>query len=128
MIVAALLGLAAAAAPATPATTERTSTLVIYGNDPCPKAQGDEIVVCARQPESERYRIPKPLRARPYNAARDGSWAGTVKVLDAATRDTRPNSCSPTGSWGQTGCFSRFMAEAAAQRQADEAEAAAHPQ
>ena len=34
----------------------------VFGDDPCPKGVGDEIVVCARLPESERFRIPAPLR------------------------------------------------------------------
>ena len=43
-------------------TPERFSILVTYGDDACPEAQADEIVVCAQRPESERYRIPKELR------------------------------------------------------------------
>jgi hypothetical protein len=91
--------------------TERISTLVVFGNDPCPKSTADEVVVCARQPESERFRIPKSLRKREYNAARDGSWAGTAKVLESVNQQGLPNSCSPIGSYGFTGCFARFLAE-----------------
>jgi len=104
-----LLLLAATANAEEPPT--RVSTLVIYGNDPCPRSSSDEIVVCARQPESERYRIPRQLRPKPYNAARDGSWAGTAKVLEFVSRQGLPNSCSPVGSYGQTGCFQRFLEE-----------------
>ena len=35
---------------------DRIATLVVYGDDPCPRSAGDEIVVCARRPENERYR------------------------------------------------------------------------
>ena len=104
-----LLLLAAPAQAEDPPT--RISTLVVYGNDPCPRSSADEIVVCARQPEGERYRIPRKLRAKPYNAARDGSWAGTAKVLEFVSRQGIPNSCSPVGSYGQTGCFQRFLEE-----------------
>ncbi len=90
---------------------ERISTLIVYGNDPCPRSADDEIVVCARQPESERYRIPAPLRVKPFDAARDGSWAGTAKVLEFVSRQGIPNSCSPQGSYGQSGCFQRFLEE-----------------
>jgi hypothetical protein len=41
---------------------ERIQTLVVYGEDPCPKSDDGSITVCARKPESERYRIPKALR------------------------------------------------------------------
>ena len=97
---------------------QRLSTLVVYGNDPCPRSSGDEIVVCARQPESDRYRIPRKLRPKPYNAARDGSWAGTAKVLESVSREGLPNSCSPVGSNGQTGCFAKFLADVQAERTA----------
>lgn len=109
----ALVGMPAAlsAAPAPAAARERISTLVVYGNDPCPRSNDDEIVVCARQPESERYRIPKRFRERAYNAARDGSWAGTAKVLEYVSRQGLPDSCSPTGAYGQSGCFRKFLEE-----------------
>ncbi|MDO6413975.1 hypothetical protein Q4F19_06240 [Sphingomonas sp. BIUV-7] len=92
-----------------PAT--RLSTLVVYGNDPCPRSSDDEIVVCARQPESDRYRIPPKLRKQEYNAARDGSWAGTAQVLENVSRQGIPNSCNPIGSFGQSGCFQKFLEE-----------------
>ena len=91
--------------------TERFETLVVFGTDPCPRTKADEIVVCARRPESERYRIPKSLRGKPYNAARDGSWAGTAKVLEMVSKQGIPNSCSPQGTYGQTGCFQKFLEE-----------------
>jgi hypothetical protein len=111
-----LLALPSAAPAADPPA--RVSTLVVYGNDPCPRSSADEIVVCARQPENERYRIPKELRKREYNEARDGSWAGTARVLEYVSRQGRPDSCSPVGSYGQTGCFRQFIEMNRAARQA----------
>ena len=108
MIFLALLAIAAEA-PQEPPT--RIQTLVVYGKDACPRSSDEEVVVCARLPESERYRIPKSLRGKPANAARDGSWAGTAKVLEMVSRQGIPNSCSPIGSYGQTGCFQRFLEE-----------------
>ncbi|WP_420142265.1 hypothetical protein [Sphingomonas sp.] len=89
---------------------ERISTLLVFGDDPCPKSSAEEVVVCARQPESERYRIPKKLRKQDYNEARDGSWAGTARVLEMVSRQGLPNSCSPIGSYGFSGCFAQFLA------------------
>jgi hypothetical protein len=110
--VALLVLLLSFAAPAPAADgQERVSTLVVYGEDPCPRSSTDEIVVCARQPESERYRIPKVLRERKKNAAQDESWAGTARVLEYVSRQGLPDSCSPIGSYGQTGCFRRFLEE-----------------
>jgi hypothetical protein len=103
--------LAAPAAYADPPAKERIATLIVFGDDPCPRSSEDEIVVCARQPESERYRIPKRFREKQYNAARDGSWAGTARVLEYVSRQGLPGSCSPIGSNGQTGCFRKFLEE-----------------
>jgi hypothetical protein len=102
---------AVAAKPRPSDPPERVSTLVVYGNDPCPQSSADEVVVCARQPENERYRIPKRFRGRDYNAARDGSWAGTAKVLEYVSRQGLPDSCSPIGTNGQSGCFRKFLDE-----------------
>ena len=113
-----MFALAAAFATAMPLATPavaadepptRIATLLVYGDDPCPRSTEDEVVVCARQPESERYRIPKQFRGRQYNAARDGSWAGTARVLEYISREGLPDSCSPIGSNGQTGCFRKFL-------------------
>jgi hypothetical protein len=84
--------------------------LTIYGNDPCPKGRVDEIIVCARQPESERYRIPKSLRGKPrVESGPSASWASRVEGLEAAQRFTMPNGCSPVGTNGQTGCTQAML-------------------
>lgn len=85
---------------------QRTSVLYTYGDEPCPEAQGDEIVVCAQQPETERYRVPKELREELKEdvPAGGGSWASAVEGYENVARATRPNSCSPVGSYGFTGC------------------------
>jgi len=90
---------------------QRTSVLYTFGNDPCPEPQGDEIVVCAQQPESERYRVPKELREELKEDAPvgGGSWASAVEGYDNVARATRPNSCSPVGSYGFTGCASAAL-------------------
>jgi len=55
-------GLAALSAPAAAQDADRISEIIVYGNDPCPRSTDDEVVVCARKPESERYRIPERFR------------------------------------------------------------------
>ena len=90
---------------------QRTSVLYTYGDEPCPEPQGDEIVVCAQQPESDRYRVPKELREEIKEdvPAGGGSWASAVEGYDNVARASRPNSCSPVGSYGFTGCASAAM-------------------
>ena len=110
-----LLLLLALAAPAqaqdddlsqTGSPPERVSVLYTYGNEPCPEPQDGEIVVCAQQPESDRYRVPKALRHKEEDtSAGGGSWASAVdSYTNGAAAASRPNSCSPVGSYGYTGC------------------------
>ena len=123
----ALLLLAALATPALSApegapeaAPEKISTLVVYGDDPCPRSKDDEIVVCARQPESERYRIPKELRGKKKEQVTQ-SWVERARTLDMVSRKGTPDSCSPVGTGGQTGCMRQFLERARAEREADKA-------
>ncbi|WCT72386.1 hypothetical protein PQ455_12140 [Sphingomonas naphthae] len=124
------LAAALAAAPAfaaDPPKAPAQRSAVVFGNDPCPKPDSpDEIIVCSRQPENERYRLPKRFRGKPQEAeAVTGSWANTARSLDQASAPMMPNSCSVVGSGGQTGCMQQFLAQARAQRAADKAAKAA---
>jgi hypothetical protein len=85
-------------------------TLLVYGEDACPLTNGDEIVVCSRRPEAERYRIPPKLRQKADDFSGDrGSWTSHNEALEASTRFTRPNSCSTVGTGGQTGCLAAAL-------------------
>jgi hypothetical protein len=105
------------AAPAIgPADTEKVKQVFVYGDDPCPKSEGDEIVVCARMPDNERYRIPKDLRTDP-NDAKVQSWgnrARSIEYVGASGTD----SCSPVGGGGFTGCFAQIARAAKEERKA----------
>lgn len=90
-------------------TPERFSVLVTYGEDECPEAEADEIVVCAQQPESERYRIPKKLRETEKELTGEQSWSSRVASHEEAARASRPNSCSVVGTNGWTGCQASIM-------------------
>ena len=97
-----LIALLAAPASAQNPPPARESRLTVYGDDPCPRSTDEEIVVCHRRPEEERYRIPAPLRRSSENPQQ--SWASRVEGLEDAQRDSRPGSCSVVGSFGQSGC------------------------
>lgn len=121
-----LAGLPASAPAETGSPPQRYRALTVYGNDPCPKGEGDEIVVCAREPESERYRIPKRLRKTEEDAdAR--SWSDRVPALEEASRAQRPGSCSTVGAGGATGCTQAMLRAWAAERRAVEADQTAVP-
>ena len=56
-------GLLAFPAQAQDQAGDRVNQLVIYGDDACPQSSAEEIVVCARKDEGDRYRIPETLRS-----------------------------------------------------------------
>jgi len=91
------------------APPERMSFLITFGTERCPEAYGDEIIVCAAQPEGDRYRIPKPLREEEDPDMAGGSWTSAVESLDSYARAILPNSCSVNGSNGFTGCLQQAL-------------------
>ena len=109
MTVAFLLLAAVPGAPALADLPNRSSDLVVYGDDPCPKSSGDEIVVCHRRPEGERYRIPRKFRDPAREDTASMAWSGQWQQMEDAVRSTRPNSCSVVGTGGQTGCLNAML-------------------
>jgi hypothetical protein len=95
---------------------EKINQLIVYGDDPCPPSTGDQITVCARKDESERYRIPEPLRGSqsPQNEA----WNNRVLAYETVGKGGTL-SCTPTGAGGWTGCVSQMIQTAYAEKQTD---------
>jgi len=115
---AALAGLALglAALPATGnAQAGKVSEIIVYGTDPCPRSTDDEVVVCARKPESERYRIPEALRVGGSLQSRT-AWAERARQFETYGR-TGTNSCSPVGPGGANGCAQQLINQAFRERE-----------
>ncbi|MFZ5747317.1 MAG: hypothetical protein ACOY45_06625 [Pseudomonadota bacterium] len=92
------------ASPSSNQVPSRIRNVLLYGDEQCPKAQSDdEIVVCARTGESP-YRIPKQFRDQPAEGPVGQAWTRRVEVVEEVNRAGLPNSCSPIGTGGQTGC------------------------
>jgi hypothetical protein len=97
----------------------QNGVLVIYGNDKCPtNDNGDEIVVCQRLDEAERFRIPKNLRDdKAGTPQQTESWAVRSQgALGAGATGT--GSCSAVGASGSTGCFVKRATQARAESRA----------
>ena len=120
------LALPAALAPL-PALAQngRISEIIVYGTDPCPRSTDDEVVVCARKPEAERYRIPEKLREGGSLQSRQ-SWANRAIAFETYGR-TGINSCSPVGPAGFTGCTQQLINQAFKERR-EEAESSTAPE
>ncbi len=92
---------------------ERVNQLIVYGDDPCPASTDNEITVCARKPESERYRIPKPLRGVDSPQAR--AWTDRVEAYETVG-SFGTLSCSPVGAGGSLGCTQDLIDKAYAEK------------
>ncbi|CAA9501133.1 MAG: hypothetical protein AVDCRST_MAG31-397 [uncultured Sphingomonas sp.] len=124
MLAAGFLGSAAllAAAPlaaqeaATGATgsSDRIAEIIVYGTDPCPRSTDDEVVVCARKPEAERYRIPERLRSGGALQSRQ-AWANRARSFEIATR-RGVATCDAVGGSGQLGCLQKAIDQARAEQ------------
>jgi len=93
---------------------EKVNQLIVYGDDPCPPSTGEEITVCARKDESERYRIPEILRGDPDNPKNE-PWTERVQAYETVGA-TGIASCSPVGSGGATGCLAQLIEAAYKER------------
>ena len=120
------IGFPALVAPA-PALAQnaKVSEIIVYGTDPCPRSTDDEVVVCARKPEAERYRIPEKYRQVGPRQTRE-SWANKALAFETYGR-TGINSCSPVGPAGFTGCTQQLINQAFKERQ-EQAETVSAPE
>jgi hypothetical protein len=102
-------GVAALPAPAE-AQANSVSEIIVYGNDPCPRSTDDQVVVCARRPETERFRLPEKFRPSGTRQQKE-AWANQARSLETVG-STGINSCSPVGPGGFTGCLTQVIKQA----------------
>jgi hypothetical protein len=105
-----------AVAPAFAQTGERITRVIVYGKDPCPRGTGDDVVICGRRPENQRFRIPEELRDDAADPDPESeSWAVRATSLEYVGR-TGSQSCSTVGPGGFTGCWAELMRAAREER------------
>lgn len=112
-----LLASSAVIEPLPAQAQSRSAEILVYGTDPCPRSTDDQIVVCSRRPESERFRIPPKLRSSGAPQKRN-SWVNQSRIF-ARQGATGPQSCSAVGPAGYTGCALQEIHDAASARAAD---------
>lgn len=95
---------------------ESINQLIIYGEDACPQSTDDQITVCARKDETERYRIPELLRES--DSPQNDAWNNRVLAYETVGRQGTL-SCSPVGGGGWTGCVSQMVQTAYAEKDSD---------
>jgi hypothetical protein len=82
--------------------------MVVFGDDPCPKSSTEEIVVCARRPDNDRYRIPERFRQPDELTGDREAWAYKAEELEMVGA-SGIQSCSPVGPGGATGCMQQLI-------------------
>ena len=94
---------------------DKVRIAIVYGDDAAPTPNGDEIIVVARMPEAERFRIPENLRYsdNPANTA----WVNRVERLEFVG-SSGTLSCSASGVGGSTGCTQEMIRNAYADKKA----------
>src|SRR3954468_21502034 len=106
--------IAAGASVMLPASAEAQSAspseIVVYGNDPCPRSTDDQVVICSRRPETERYRLPENYRPSGTRQEKQ-AWANRARSIQNVGA-TGTNSCSAVGPGGFTGCLTEQIKQA----------------
>src|SRR3546814_13448610 len=67
------------------APPEKIRNVTVYGDEPCPKAEDGEVVVCSRRDADEQFRIPQELRETHYSPAKN-NWVKQAQVVDDVSR------------------------------------------
>lgn len=84
---------------------QRVRSVTLTRGQQCPTpANKDEVVVCSTL--EEPYRIPRTLRNDGPIAAAGQSWVNRTAAMDQTGRVAGglPDTCSPVGTGGQSGC------------------------
>lgn len=115
-----LIGTAfAAPASAQESAGDKVVQKIVYGDDACePSTDPNEIVVCMRMDEQERYRIPENLRSDP-NALANTAWTERVRSMETVG-NFGTDSCSPVGAGGFTGCTQSLVQNARLEKKTGE--------
>lgn len=106
---------------------QRVRSVTIAKGQPCPKSTSTEVVVCSTI--EEPYRIPKQFRdAGPIPSANQ-SWVNRTAADEQTSRVAGglPDTCSPVGAGGQSGCALQQNKQWAAEKRADRRAAASVP-
>lgn len=128
VILCGLLGVGAATwLVPTPAIAQvRDQVVDIYGDDPCPASNGQEIVVCKRHPRNDQFRIPLALRdSDPAPQALGGTAVAAVNSTGGTGAQIQ--SCNAIGAGVNAGCLKKEADAWHAQKKADAAAAAVIP-
>ena len=102
---------------------QRVRSVTLSAGQKCPPSTGEEIVICSTL--DQPYRIPKQFRDSGPIPAQNQAWGNRAATVDQVSRVAGglPDTCSPVGTGGQSGCAlatnRQWAAERRAQRDAE---------
>jgi len=104
----------------------RQKIVEVFGTDPCPKSTDpDEIIVCSRRPDEDRYRIPPSVRSDVQALAPN---VANRRYLLGDSAGGGIGSCSAVGPGGGTGCNQALQDQYRAARKRGEVPQSVLPQ
>lgn len=109
----AAIALPALAQPAKTNPPSKIRNVMLAPGERCPApSTPDEVVVCGSL--EDRYRIPKELRNEGPVAPQNQAWAARQDRMDEVGREAGglPDTCSPVGTGGQSGCTAVMLKRA----------------
>lgn len=115
------LGAVVTVAPGPAVAQVQDRVVTIYGDDPCPASNGQEIVVCRRAPRNEQFRIPRDLRESEAPPQALGGTA-VAAVNSTGGNGVQVQSCNAIGAGVNAGCFKQQADAWRAQKQAEKQE------
>lgn len=115
--------------PPTDTSLPRQKVVEVFGTDPCPKSTDpDEIIVCSRRPDEDRYRIPPAVRSDAQALAPNIANRKGLLGDDAGGAGGGIGSCSAVGPGGGTGCQQQLQDQYRAARKKGEVPQSLLPQ
>lgn len=102
------------------AAPQRIRSVTLKAGEKCPASTDSDIVVCSTL--DQPYRIPKQFRDDAPIKAQNQSWANRTATMDQVGRVAGglPDTCSPVGTGGQSGCALATNQAWAAERRAQQ--------
>lgn len=106
---------------------QRVRSVTLSPGQKCPPSSSTEVVVCGTL--DEPYRIPKALRDDHPIAAQNQSWTNRAATADEIGRVAGglPDTCSPVGSGGQSGCAAQAAKQWVAEKTEERRQASSVP-
>ncbi len=88
---------------------KRVRSILLYGQEECPSLRARKRSWSAPMPADRPIAFPSGSGTSPRTPRRPEAWTSRVETVEEVNRAGLPNSCSPVGTGGQTGCTRQMI-------------------